>query len=82
MMIKTASCLLALGFLAGCETTTTTKHETLQQKTAASYANAPAQPAPPAEGPEDVPAGSSMNPIDNPALVPTPLLRDSAARDL
>jgi hypothetical protein len=36
------------------------------------------EPAPPAEGPDDIPAV----PVDmkrNPGLVPTPLLRDSAA---
>jgi hypothetical protein len=36
------------------------------------------EPAPPAEGPEDVPASRPMDPIENPALVPTPLLRTNA----
>lgn len=83
MMIKIAACLLAVAFLAGCETTKTTKRETLREMTAR-YASNPTsnEPAPPAEGPEDVPANRPMDPIENPALVPTPLLRDNAAGDL
>jgi hypothetical protein len=57
MMIKIAACLLAVSFLAACEST---------------------KPAPPAEGPEDVPANRPMDPIENPALVPSPLLRANA----
>jgi hypothetical protein len=44
----------------------------------ASIENAEEPAAPPAEGPDDIPAV----PVDvkrNPGLVPTPLLRDSAA---
>jgi hypothetical protein len=84
MMIKIAACLLTVGFLAACTTTTTTtKRETLREMTAR-YASNPTsnEPAPPAEGPEDVPANRPMDPIENPALVPTPLLRDNAAGDL
>ena len=79
MMIKIAACLLAVGFLAGCETTKTTKRETLREMTAR-YASNPTsnEPAPPAEGPEDVPATRSLDPIENPALVPSPLLRANA----
>jgi uncharacterized lipoprotein len=85
MMIKIAACLLALGFLAACESTKTTKRETLREMTAR-YASSESastlnNPAPPAEGPEDVPANRSMDPTQNPALVPTPLLRDNAAGD-
>jgi hypothetical protein len=85
MMIKIAACLLAVGFLAACESTNTTKRETLRETTTR-YANNESAanlngPVPPAEGPENVPPGSSMNPLDNPALVPTPLLRDNAAGD-
>ena len=83
MMIKIAACLLAVGFLAGCESTKTTKRETLREMTARYASNNPLnEPAPPAEGPEDVPANRPMDPIENPALVPTPLLRDNAAGDL
>lgn len=83
MMIKIAACLLALGFLAACETTTTTKRETIREMTARYASNDSAssnlnEPAPPAEGPEDLPANRPMDPIENPALLPTPLLRTSA----
>lgn len=84
MMIKIAACLLAVGFLAACTTTTTTtKRETLREMTAryASNENASAnlnEPAPPAEGPEDVPANRRYDLDGNPALVPTPLLRTNA----
>jgi hypothetical protein len=79
MMIKIAACLLALGFLAGCESTKTTKRETLREMTARYASNSTVnEPAPPAEGPEDVPANRPMDPIENPALVPTPLLRQNA----
>ena len=79
MMIKIAACLLALGFLAGCESTKTTKRETLREMTARYASNTSLnEPAPPAEGPEDVPANRPMDPMENPALVPTPLLRANA----
>jgi hypothetical protein len=82
MMIKIAACLLAVSFLAACETTKTTKRETLREMNAryASNTNASTlnEPAPPAEGPEDVPSNRPMDPIENPALVPTPLLRTNA----
>jgi uncharacterized lipoprotein len=79
MMIKIAACLLAVGFLAGCESTKTTKRETLREMTARYASNSTVnEPAPPAEGPEDVPATRAMDPIENPALVPTPLLRANA----
>ena len=79
MMIKIAACLLAVGFLAGCESTKTTKRETLREMTARYASNSTVnEPAPPAEGPEDVPATRAMDPIENPALLPTPLLRANA----
>ena len=84
-MIKIAACLLALGFLAACQsTTTTTKRETLRERNSryASSQNASTtlnEPAPPAESPENVPASGSMDPAQNPALVP--LFRDNAAGD-
>jgi len=82
MMTKIAACLLAVAFLAACETTKTTKRETLREMTTR-YASSESastlnEPAPPAEGPEDVSADRSMDPIQNPALVPSPLLRTNA----
>ena len=41
-----------------------------------------ANPAPPAEGPDDVPADAPTSVADNPALMPTPVLRQSAAGGL
>jgi hypothetical protein len=87
MIIRIAACLLTLGFLAACtSTTTTTKRETLREMTARYASNeSPSsplnEPAPPAEGPEDVPADRSIDPIHNPALLPSPLLRENAAGD-
>jgi uncharacterized lipoprotein len=83
MMIKIAACLLAVSFLAACETTKTTKRETLREMNARYASNESAssslnEPAPPAEGPEDVPANRRYDLDGNPALVPTPLLRTNA----
>ncbi len=80
MMIKIAACLLAVSFLAACESTKTTKRETLREMTAryASNDTPLTEPMPPAEGPEDVPADRPMDPTQNPALVPSPLLRTNA----
>jgi hypothetical protein len=81
MKIQIATCLLSLALLPACSTTqTTTANQTTEQRMAAKYASIEnaEEPAPPAEGPDDVPAV----PVDvkrNPGLVPTPLLRDSAA---
>ena len=86
MIIKIAACLLALGFFAACQSTTTTKRETLREMNSRYASNenvssTVSEPAPPAEGPEDVPPDRSMDPIHNPALVPSPLLRENAAAD-
>ena len=80
MMIKIAACLLAVGFLAGCESTKTTKRETLRQMTSRYASNSTTlnEPAPPAEGPEDVSADRPMDPTQNPAPVSSPLLRATA----
>ena len=79
MMTKIAACLMTVAMLAACGTTKTAKRETLRQMhsryASASNSN---EPAPPAEGPEDV---SGQGPADlhrNPALVPSPLLRANA----
>ena len=83
-MIKIAACLLTVAFFTACSSTqTATKRTTLREM----YASADAtsydidEPAPPAEGPEAVAAGT-MDPARNPALVPSPLLRANAAGGL
>jgi len=61
---------------------TTAEHQTLEQRLSAKYASTDtnaAEPAPPAEGPEDVPADAPNNVDRNPNLMPSPLLRYSAA---
>lgn len=59
--------------------TTTSEHQTLEQRLTAKYASVDTtnvgEPAPPAAGPEDIPAEGPTNPDRNPILVPTPLLR-------
>jgi hypothetical protein len=84
-MIKIAACLLTVAFFTACSSTqTASKRTTLREM----YASADAssynydEPAPPAEGPEDVPAEGPRDPIRNPALVPSPLLRANAAGSL
>ncbi|HME89102.1 MAG TPA: hypothetical protein VKE30_07835 [Chthoniobacterales bacterium] len=87
MKIEIAFCLLGLAFLPACSTTsqTTSAHQTLEQRLLAKHATnatqpgAPGEPAPPAEGPEDVPANAPNTVQQNPALMPSPLLRHSAA---
>jgi uncharacterized lipoprotein len=74
--------LLAVTLLASCETTKTTQRTTLREMNSTRLAAADTNlndPAPPAEGPEDIPAEGPRDPVRNPALVPTPLLRDNAA---
>ena len=85
MMIKIAACLLTLGFFAACQSSTTAKRETIREMTsryAAADTSVPSSdingPAPVAAGPEDVPANVSSDPNENPALLPTPLLRTTA----
>ena len=85
MLIRFAVCLLTVSVLAACQSTTTTKRETLREMNAR-YASSPnpnisSEPAPPAEGPEEV-SGDLTDPVRNPALLPTPLLRRSAAGSL
>jgi uncharacterized lipoprotein len=86
MITKITAGLLAVTLLAACETTTTTtKRTTLRETTAARLASADTtstnlnEPAPPAEGPEDIPAEGPRDLARNPALVPSPLLRANAA---
>jgi len=73
--------LLAIAFLAACETTapitpTATMKPALAERLAALNTE---EPVPPAEGPEDVAPGQARDPTRNPGLVPSPLLRYSAA---
>jgi len=83
MKIQIATCLLSLALLPACSTTssvTTANHQTLEQRLTAKYAGVGTgtqmeEPAPPAEGPEDVPADAPSNVDHNPTLVPSPLLR-------
>ena len=83
MKIKIAACFLSLALLSACSSTQTAQRETLEQRLMAKYAavdtGAGAEPAPPAEGPEDIPADAPSDPRRNPKLVPSPLLRISAA---
>jgi uncharacterized lipoprotein len=88
MKIEIALCLLSAALLSACSTTsqTTAEHQTLEQRLMAKYASTDSttvgEPAPPAEGPGDVPADAPNTVYDNPALVPTPALRMSAASGL
>ena len=82
MKIQSVACLVSAAFLAACSTTsqtvTTTQHDTLEQRLMNKYAAVDVnsqEPAPPAEGPEDVPAAGPNDVNHNPILVPSPLLR-------
>ena len=86
MITKIAACLLTVAFFTSCSTTQTASKRTTLREQYASNANASSaystEPAPPAEGPEDIPAEGPRDPIRNPALVPTPLIRMNAAGGL
>lgn len=86
MILKIATCLLAVSLFTSCASTSTTaQRETMEQRLLAQNSvnpNAINEPMPPAEGPEDIPAEGPVDPIRNPALLPTPLLRASAASGL
>ncbi|HEY1582546.1 MAG TPA: hypothetical protein VGF73_05565 [Chthoniobacterales bacterium] len=78
MKTKIALSLLAAALLPACTTTTTTT--TNDYKTSRYANNSVGQPAPPAEGPAaDIPAEGPPDVNANPAFIPTPLLRNSAA---
>jgi hypothetical protein len=81
MITKITAGLLALTLLAACQSTqTAAKRTTLREMYATnSSASNLNEPAPPAEGPEDIPAEGPRDPARNPALVPSPLLRTNAA---
>ena len=91
MMIKIATCLLALSMFSACQSTQSTastastapaaRRQTLAERTLAANTSAATSgaEAPIAAGPEDIPAEGPVDPNRNPALLPTPLLRSSAA---
>jgi hypothetical protein len=84
-MIKIAIPVFAFALLTACQSTELAHRQTLEQRTLAQRqnnatyaANSDVEPPPPAEGPEDAPE-NARDPNRNPALVPSPLLRYSAA---
>jgi len=80
--IQIAISLISVALFTACSSTTQTAAQpTLEQRLTAKYANTAysQEPAPPAEGPEDVPASGPGDVDRNPNLVTTPLLRLSAA---
>jgi len=78
MITKITAGLLAVTLLAACETTTTAKRTTLREQNAARLASNTTEAAPPAEGPEAAIGEGPLDPVKNPAMVPSPLLRASA----
>jgi len=86
MIIKLATCLLALSLFSACSTTQSTagRHTLADRMVAQNSTNPNAinEPMPPAEGPEDIPAEGPVDPSRNPSLLPTPLLRANAAAGL
>ncbi|HEX3818426.1 MAG TPA: hypothetical protein VHW03_09065 [Chthoniobacterales bacterium] len=79
MKTKIALCLLAAALLPACTTTRTASNGS-DAKGGRYSDNTAAEAAPPAEGPtEDIPAEGPRDVGANPAYVPTPLLRRSAA---
>ena len=79
MKIKIALCLLAAALLPACTTTQTASNSDSKNTR---YANnsVGTEPASPAEGPaEDIPSEGPADVNANPAYVPSPLLRRSAA---
>ncbi len=86
MNLKITIALLECVFLGACQTpTTTAQRQKLSERVLAQRQSNPSasldsvEPPPPAEGPDDVPAGVTQDPNRNPALLPSPLLRYSAA---
>ena len=70
MITKITAAFLALTLLASCETTKTTQRTTLREMNASRLASNDTnlnEPAPPAEGPEDIPAEGPRDPARNPA---------------
>lgn len=81
MKMKIALCLLLAALLPACTTVRTTSNSPASKNTR--YANNAVgeEPTPPGEGPEeaDIPSEGPSDVNANPAYVPSPLLRRSAA---
>ncbi|HJT82689.1 MAG TPA: hypothetical protein VJ719_15945 [Chthoniobacterales bacterium] len=81
MKLHSIALLLCAAFFTACSSTTsvtTADRPNLEQRLMAKYASTDLnsqEPAPPAEGPEDVPASGPDDVDNNPILVPSPLLR-------
>ncbi|HEV2803872.1 MAG TPA: hypothetical protein VGW57_02965 [Chthoniobacterales bacterium] len=82
MITKIAASLLTIAFCTACSSTQTASKRTTLREMYANNSNATSydttEPAAPAEGPEAVGEGP-IDPIRNPGLVPSPLLRTNAA---
>lgn len=82
MKIKTALSLLAAALLLpSCSSTQTTSRDTDAKSSRYANNSIGAEAAPPAEGPAeaDIPSEGPPSVASNPAYIPTPLLRRSAA---
>jgi hypothetical protein len=80
LIMKRIIGLFVLAFLTACETATITPTASMKPALADRLAVLNTdEPMPPAEGPEDVAPGPARDPTRNPGLVPSPLLRYSAA---
>ena len=78
--MKPTIALFIFAFLTACQTTTITPTAKTKPGLAERLAVLNTdEPMPPAEGPEDVAPGPAQDPTRNPGLVPSPLLRYSAA---
>jgi hypothetical protein len=80
MKTKLALSLFVAALLPACSSTKTTTTTMSSDPKASRYANNSMEAAPPAEGPEaDIPTEGPADVNLNPAYMPTPLLRTSAA---
>jgi hypothetical protein len=83
MIIKIASCLLAAAFLCSCASNQVAQTGTLEERVRQQAVSTNvSEPPPPAEGPEDLAGDAALDVQRNPGLVPSPLLRESAASGL
>ncbi len=80
MKIKIALCLCLAALLPACTSTQTAANRNDDKGSRYANNSIGAEPAAPAEGPvEDIPSEGPADVNANPAYVPTPLLRRSAA---